>query len=390
LVALYYHPSLAVARAEWRASQAAEITAGARPNPSVGVASGFNSSTAAGGNPWMPAITWDVPIETAGKRAQRIALAQQMSAAARWRLAEAAWKVRAELRASLLDLAIARARPGPLETQLTAQEAILKSLEQRLAAGAATTAECAPVRVQIAKLQAELAAARRQPSEQLPRVATALGLPAAALAGMQIIADLPVSPGSLDNLDTPEIRQKVLTTRADLMGLLAEYEAAQAALRLEIARQYPNVNLSPGYEWDQGEHKWRLGLSVELPVMNQNQGPIAEAKARRTVIAARFQELQAKIIGELDQATASLKAAQQQGVALGQIRQAQEARMKTLQTSLDAGASDRLELLTAALESSTLAAAELEARINVAQAQARWEEISMQALEPTSAHLLQK
>jgi cobalt-zinc-cadmium efflux system outer membrane protein len=173
LVALYYHPSLEVARAEWRAAQAAELTAGGRPNPAVGVVGGYNSSTLAGGNPWMPGINWDFPIETAGKRGYRIAQASNLSDAAKWNLAASAWKVRNTLRQRLLELAAARAKIAPIAAQLAALQAIEKALEQRLAAGALARSEITPIRIQIAKLQADLAGARRQEIEIVPQVAAA-------------------------------------------------------------------------------------------------------------------------------------------------------------------------------------------------------------------------
>ena len=41
----------------------------------------------------------------------------------------------------------------------------------------------------------------------------------------------------------------------------------------------PDVHLNPGYQFDQGDNKWSIGLTFDLPILNQNQGPIAEAKA---------------------------------------------------------------------------------------------------------------
>jgi outer membrane protein TolC len=66
---------------------------------------------------------------------------------------------------------------------------------------------------------------------------------------------------------------------------LAEYNASQSALQLEIAKQYPDIHLNPGYEFDQGDNKWSPGLTVTLPILNQNKGPIAEAEAKRTEAA---------------------------------------------------------------------------------------------------------
>jgi outer membrane protein TolC len=375
LVALYYHPSLEVARAEWRAAQAAELTAGGRPNPALGVVGGYNSSTLAGGNPWLPAINWDLPVETAGKRGYRLGQASNLTMAAKWNLSTSAWKTLSNLRNRLLELAAARARVAPLEAQLTALRAIEQSLEQRLAAGAISRPELAPIRIQIAKLQADLAAAGWQEMEIVPQVSAALGLPAAALAGKELVVELAKEEQLATSLAAPDLRRKTLTTRSDLMALLAEYAASQSALQLEIAKQYPNVNLSPGYEWDQGDHKWRLGLSVELPLFNRNQGPIGEARARRDVIAARFNELQSRIIAEMDQAEAGLRAARKQAAELAAVRQAQEVHRQAVQAAFDAGATDRLELLNAELELTTTGTAETEARIKLAQALVRIDEV---------------
>ena len=77
----------------------------------------------------------------------------------------------------------------------------------------------------------------------------------------------------------------------------------------EVAKQYPDVRLSPGYQYDQGDNEWSLGLSVDLPILNQNQGGIAEAEARRTEAAAKFNAIQAKVVAEIDRGTVVYKAA---------------------------------------------------------------------------------
>ena len=76
LVAFYYQPALAEARAQWAAVRAAEITAGARPNPSVSVTPAYDSQIPGNPSPWIVPLTFDLPIETAGKRG-RSALPKQ-------------------------------------------------------------------------------------------------------------------------------------------------------------------------------------------------------------------------------------------------------------------------------------------------------------------------
>src|SRR3954468_21383761 len=80
--AFYYHPDLAVARAQWAVAQGGEKTAGQRPNPTLTVTPTYNFTTFVP-SPWDPVGSLDVPIETAGKRKYRRAHAANLSEAAR-------------------------------------------------------------------------------------------------------------------------------------------------------------------------------------------------------------------------------------------------------------------------------------------------------------------
>src|SRR5215472_10521794 len=91
--ALYFHPSLEVARAQWRAARGGEVTAAQRPNPTLTLLPGYNSSMLSP-SPWLPLGYVDIPIETAGKRSHRRAQAAHLAEAARLNLASTAWQVR--------------------------------------------------------------------------------------------------------------------------------------------------------------------------------------------------------------------------------------------------------------------------------------------------------
>ncbi len=66
--AFYYHPDLDLARARWAVAEAGVITAGHRPNPAVGFSPIYVSNAAGNTLPWLFGLTFDIPIETAGKR----------------------------------------------------------------------------------------------------------------------------------------------------------------------------------------------------------------------------------------------------------------------------------------------------------------------------------
>ncbi len=312
LAALYFHPDLEVSRAQWRVAQAGEITAGARPNPTVNLGPQYAINSDIGASPWLMFLDFDIPIETAGKRGHRLAQSRHLSEAARLNIVSTAWQVRGRLRDALNEYVAARQRMGGLRTRMGIEEQVEQRLEQKQAAGALATAELLPQRVALQKSRLDLADAERAAAEARARVAGAVGLPLAALEAVELPSEWPEPPAALEQLTSAEARRLALQSRPDILAGLAEYEAAQSALQLEIARQYPDLHLGPGYEYDQGENKFGFQLAAELPLFNRNQGPIAQAEARRAAAAARFVALQSRVIGEIDLALASAGAAGRQ------------------------------------------------------------------------------
>jgi outer membrane protein, heavy metal efflux system len=354
LAAFYYHPDLDVARAKWGAAQAGVKTAGGRPNPSLSLAPEYGSNP--NPSPWVLGLSLDIPIETAGKRGYRIAEAKNLSESARLDLAQTAWEVRSRLRERLVEWRAAVERQARLQEQREIQEQIVKVLELRLEAGEAsrpevTLAEIALDQIRLAELET-----RKQSGQARVLVADALGLPVSALSGAAISWAEFESPPASGDLVSQDARRQALQNRADLLSALAEYAASQSVLQLEIARQYPDLHLGPGYTYDQGQDKWALGLSLELPVLNRNRGPIAGAEAHRAEAAAKFISLQARILGEIEQAAAGYEAALQQQETADALVQSHQAQVDSAQAQLERGEFDRLDVLSARVE---LAAAEL-------------------------------
>ena len=380
LVGFFYHPSLDVARAQWSTAKAAVRTAGGRPNPTIGLLPGYDFNAANGLSPWIPEMTFDLPIETAGKRGHRIHRAEQLSTAARLNILSTAWQVRSALRTGLLNFLAARLREQALEAQLQSEQTILQLMEQRLQAGAVASTDLFPARVDVLRTRSDLIDLKRQQAEARAGVANALGVPLKAIESLQF--DFPLElPGNWSDLSSTEIRRGALRGRADLLAGLADYEASQAALQLEIARQYPDVHLGSTYQWDQGENKWLAGVTFELPVLNRNQGPIAEALAKREETAARFTALQAKVIAEIDRALAARTAALDQVSRQEQFTRLARERAASVENLFKAGAADKLELSSAQLEASVSGLASLDAQARAQQALAQLEEAIQRPLE---------
>jgi cobalt-zinc-cadmium efflux system outer membrane protein len=377
LVAFYYQPELAVARAQWEVTQAGEKTAGQRPNPTVSVSPGLNATTVMN-SPWLVTSSLDVPIETAGKRGYRREQAAHLAEAARWNIATTAWQVRSNVRSALLDLVAGGHRVEALGRQVALQEQLVERQRAQLQAGAISSSEGLPARIALTRAKLDLADAQRQQTEAHSRLAEALGVPVRALEDAHF--EFQFHTSKMMEFTSAEVRRAALQSRADILGALSEYAAAESALHLEIAKQWPDIHLQPGYEFDQGDSKWSIGLSLELPVLNQNQGPIAEAEARRKESAAKFIALQAKIMAELGRTVELFRISQTNVAALESLAAAQAEREHSTEAQLKAGAADRLELLNAQLESAAAAVVVLDAEIKVQQAAGALEAATQQAL----------
>jgi len=361
--AFYYQPALAEARAQCAAVEATKITAGERPNPTVGFTPTYDTTTPP---PWILGLTWDIPIETAGKRGKRIEQANHLSEAARWDFVGAAWKTRSNVRAALLALYTARETESLLARQEVAQSNVIRLLEGQLTAGAVSSYEVTQARVALTTTRLARQDAIGQSAQARVQLARALGLPLRALDGVKFSFDgLEQFP---QDLTAPEIRRDAILNRADVRGALADYAASQSALQLEIAKQYPDLHLGPGYELDQTDNKWSLGVSLDLPVLNHNQGPVAEALANRAAAAAHFLTVQTTAISEIDSALAGYDAALKKSATVKSLLDDMQKQLDSVHAQAQAGAVEPLTLANAEVEYATGAQSRLDALVKAQEA----------------------
>jgi len=340
LVAFYYHPDLDVARARVGVTEARIKTAGERPNPTLALFPQYTTNSPAGISPWTLGFSLDLPLETAGKRGYRVKQAQALTAAARLDLAATAWSVRSRVRDALLDHLLAARELDLLRTEEAARTDAATLMERRLAVGEVSRPDVDAARIELATTKLAIRAAQGSVTETLARLATALGVPLSALDGAKLDwpkLDEPPAP--------PEMLQEAgLLNRIDIRRALLEYTAAETALQLEVAKQYPDLHLGPGYFWDQGDRRYSLGFSVKLPVLNQNQGPIAQAKARRKLSGAQFLALQAQAIGETEQTLARYRAALAEFAEADKLVALLQEQKTAMQHAVQIGESDKLAL----------------------------------------------
>jgi outer membrane protein TolC len=269
------------------------------------------------------------------------------------------------VRRSLLDLYGARESRQLLLEQQALRADSVRILEGQYAAGTISAFELTQARLAADSAALALSDARRREAEARAQLAGAIGIPDRALENASLVFDQFTSLPA--GFDADAARQDALLNRSDVLAALAEYAASQALLQLEIARQYPDVQLGPGYEYDQGDNKWSLGVSLSLPA-DRNRGPIAEAQARREEAAARFNAVQAGVLAEIDLAVAAWRAAsatrEESNAMLGELTRQQQ----TAEGMLAAGAISGAELAALKVQTSAAALVRLDALLEAQRA----------------------
>lgn len=379
LCALFFHPQLDVARAQWQAAKAAEITAGQRPELGMSGLLENHSRTDGGLTPWTYGLAIDIPIETSSKGQARIDRARSLSEVARIGIAESAWQVRSRLLGSLNDYQASLRQTQILQKELDLHNEVVAILEARLSAGFISNIELSNARLARQKIQQSLAVENGRLPELRAVVANNAGLSTEAFNQLTL-----TSPDNLNQLarySSEQIQKAALLNRLDIRAALARYAAAEAKLRLEIAHQYPDIVLTPGYTYDQGDHIWSLGISSLLTLLNKNTGLIAEARALREVEGAQFEALQAKVIGELEQARVHYFATLDELDKARQLQTARQTGFKEIEKQFNAGFSDRLELTSARLENLVATQNVLDADFKVVRAISTLEDAMQRPLD---------
>ena len=356
LAMLYFNDAIAEGRAALELATAARRTARERPNPTVALLAEYANegnqltqyASQHGGAPlWLWGLTPDIPLDVGTKRAARIAVADLTAQQARFDFLEVVWKERAALRRALLDVLMTQREVLLLETVHTDREAQLEMARHRLEAGAAAHGDLDRLVADAVADEQRLHDARRRLSGARSALAATIGIPVAAVDSL---------PLGWDSLDEPRVdqnliagwREEALFARADVHSAVVGYSVAEEGLRLEVAKQYPQVHIGPAYVWDHGVHRLQFNLSMELPVLNQHQGAIGEAEARREQAGARLEATVATAYQEIDEAIRQWQLALARVAdARGPVYEVAQHIYAETERGFEAGNNDRTELVAA-------------------------------------------
>ena len=98
-----------------------------------------------------------------------------------------------------------------------------------------------------------------------------------AVGEIEIGGELPTAPPN----PIPMPCEEELLQHPRICAALVAHKVSEEELRMEIRKQYPNLELSPGYTREDGDKKLTFSVGFTLPLWNRNREAIARAAGGR-------------------------------------------------------------------------------------------------------------
>lgn len=369
--AVFHHPDVAVARARASVAQAERETSATRLPISVTARPEFDSR-GDGGTPWGLGLLVGLPIDLGGKREATTEQLRRVEESAALDVSVEAWRVRSRVRRHFVDVYVADRTLEALRREQAVRTALLSLLVRREAAGYASAATVSEQRLRVSEGELAIARAALRREQALGALAQAVAVPLEALRAVSLdfsaVADAAPPPAAGD------VQRAALQNRIDLRRKLADYAAAEAAVRLEVARQYPDITLVPGYFWDADRSLWSIAFLGLVPPTARTRALIREAEARREVEARAFVAVQAAVIAEAQAASSRYAAAFEVYRAATRQIDAANAHRGQIDAQFARGLADRLALTEAALQAALAERGAVVAMLELQQSQAAIED----------------
>lgn len=340
-----HSPALQKARSEYETLLALAAVKTPLPNPSVqaGPQFGFGTDVIRRSVEPFGSIGFSIPT---GKRLRRQDELNAISAGRGFIDAEIKQReLYLELRRLYSQLALRRIR---LTTRKMVAESAQKSVaigKRLVETGQATTLDAGLLKLDEGRIRVEILNAQNDIVQTMGSLSKLIGIDATYFEPLPEPA-LPDIPTTIPGIK--ELREILVNQNIELAGLRARYEVAEAELRLEIARQYPDFRFGPSGSGEISDRRSILGLTlgIDIPLFDRNQQAIASARARRDEIRIQYESAANNALASLTQAWQTYALAMEKVKLLNTVLVPQaKTNMDLVRKTLEAGNVDLLRVL---------------------------------------------
>jgi len=319
---LQFNPLLKATAQSVDAARASVTTAGALLNPRVDWSRGPWQEQGAGGAS-SQSWTWTQPIENPHLRRARIDSAQAGEKSAEQQLATVRNDLLAQLRMRIFEAVLHQGEAEAAAESLTLLEQVQQRVRVRVSSGEAP-------RYELIKADSEVINARERQQNALLRADKTLLEINRLTAGqlpMRWKLKPPTAAERLMTLSLEQLQAAALEFNPEIRALKHELDRAQSRLVAVRASVLPSVDLRYSQMTDPQVRQSQWGVGVQIPLLDQRSGPIAEAVAELERARTRYEGRQAEMNQQILLAWRSLEMSRLRVDALSQgvVREAESA-----------------------------------------------------------------
>ncbi len=293
-------PELAAISWDTRIGEARTLQAGLLPNPDLsysmsdfggsGMYSGFGIASSS--------VQLGQLIELGGKRSKRTHLAAVEKELADWDVESKKLDVLADANRNFLDVLTGQEKVKLAEELVRLAARARDTVLERVQAGKISPLEGTKAGVALSETGIQLARTKNELIAARNRLATSMGL--GAVTFQQVSGKL----DTLAPIPSPEALNAYLDRNPDIARWVKEKEQRDATLAVEKAKQIPDLTVSGGMQFynDTNDSALMVGVSIPLPLLDRNQGNIAEAEHRRAKVREESRTSRAQAASTLSDA----------------------------------------------------------------------------------------
>ena len=284
-LALENSPTLKATRTQIQQSQAQEITANLRPNPTLSADSQFipifspgDFSTDTLNNLQQFDIGLGYLFERGHKRQNRLQAARDQTGVTQAQVADAERTLVFNVGQQFIAALLANSTLEFAQEDLKGFQETVNISEQRYKAGDISEGDYLKIKLQLLQFQTDVSSARVARVQALGSLRQLIGstvLP----ADFDVAGDLKYEPLTASLLD---LQAKALGTRPDLVAARRGVTAANSQISLAKANSKMDVTGSMNYSHVSGTSSTSLFVSVPLPFFDRNQGELARTRSALT------------------------------------------------------------------------------------------------------------
>ena len=343
--ALATHPRIGAARQSVRAARGTRLTARSWTNPTFNYQAESMPAAMTGMPLDREVMTFaTVPLEPLYQLWPRSAQASAGVRAAEADLDGARRMIALDAAAAFFSASSAQVSVDALLDVRNWLDSLVSYTRARVREGAAAEVDLIRLEVEHGRTETDLAMARVDLARARAQLATFIGTESFTLS---VPADTIEGVAALPPRDT--LVSLALIHRPELQAADARLDAARAGVSVERSRIVRDVGVMVGAKTTQGTRSLMTGLSLPIPLFDQNRGEIQRADAQRRIAMFEREQIARQVTADVSASYAAVQTLTEQLSLMRDslLRRAEEAR-RIAEAAYREGATSLVQVLDAA------------------------------------------